>query len=121
MKKLVIFSMMASPHQVRFVPYLARYFDVQHYFYDRLANRQSFWKVDLGDRCHILPCKFKWRSKFLTLSVFSVLRREKPDILNNIETRLDLVTKSLLADIQVTWTGIFHIHCEKRTPLYSWK
>jgi len=81
MKKLVIFSMMASPHQVRFVPYLARYFDVQHYFYDRLANRQSFWKVDLGDRCHILPCKFKWRSKFLTLSVFSVLKREKPDIL----------------------------------------
>ena len=81
MRKLVIFSMMASPHQVRFVPHLAKYFDVQHYFYDRLANRQSFWRVDLGDRCHILPCKFKWHSKFVTTAVLPVLRKERPDIL----------------------------------------
>ena len=81
MKKLVIISMMASPHQVRFVPYLAQYFDVQHYFYERLAGRQKFWEVDLGERCHILPCKFKWRAKYFTLSVLSVLRKERPDIL----------------------------------------
>lgn len=81
MKKLVIISMMASPHQVRFVPYLAHYFDVQHYFYERLANRQKFWEVGLGERCHILPCKFKWRAKYFTFSVLSVLAKERPDIL----------------------------------------
>ena len=80
-KKLVIFSMMASPHQVRFVPYLAKYFDVQHYFYDNLADRQAFWRVDLGDRCHILPCRFKWKAKYFTLSIFRVLKHERPDIL----------------------------------------
>lgn len=81
MKKLVIISMTASPHQVRFVPYLAQYFDVQHYFYSRLGGRQDFWKVDLGSRCHILPCWFKWRAKYLTFSIWAVLRKEKPDIL----------------------------------------
>ena len=81
MKKLVIISMLASPHQVRFVPHLAKYFDVQHYFYDRLGGRQNFWKVDLGDRCHILPCRFKWRAKYLTLSVLKVLWKDRPDIL----------------------------------------
>jgi hypothetical protein len=81
MKKLVIFSMMASPHQVRFVPYLAKYFDVKHYFYDQLADRQSFWRVELGTRCHIVPCKFRWRSKFFTFKVLSILKKERPDIL----------------------------------------
>lgn len=81
MKKLVMITMVASPHQVRFVPHLAKYFDVQHYFYERLGGRQSFWQVDLGERCHILPCRFKWRGKYLTLSVLSVLKRERPDIL----------------------------------------
>ena len=82
MKKLVIFSATASPHQVRFVPYLARYFDVQHYFYDRVAKvRQSFWRVELGERCHLLPCRFKWKAKYITFSVIGVLRQERPDIL----------------------------------------
>lgn len=81
MKKLVMITMVASPHQVRFVPFLAKYFDVQHYFYDELGGRQSFWKIELGERCHVLPCYFKWRCKYLTLSVLSMLRRERPDIL----------------------------------------
>lgn len=81
MKKVVFITMIASPHQVRFVPALAKYFDVQHYFYERLGGRQSFWQVDLGDRCHILPCKFRWKSKYFTFSVWSVLAHEKPDIL----------------------------------------
>ena len=81
MKKLVMITMVASPHQVRFVPYLAKYFDVQHYFYEQLGGRQSFWETELGDRCHVLPCHFKWRGKYLTFSVLSMLRREKPDVL----------------------------------------
>ena len=82
MKKLVIFSATASPHQVRFVPYLAEYFDVQHYFYDRVAKvRQSFWRVELGERCHLLPYTFKWRAKYITLSGLWVLHKERPDIL----------------------------------------
>ena len=81
MKKLVIFSMVASPHQVRFVPYLAKYFDVHHYFYEQLGGRQDFWKVNLGDRSHILPCKFTWHRKYVTLSVIKVLAKHKPDIL----------------------------------------
>lgn len=81
MKKLLMITMAASPHQVRFVPYLAKYFDVQHYFYARLDGRQKFWDVDMGDRCHILPCKFTWRRRYFTLSVLSVLRKEKPDVL----------------------------------------
>lgn len=81
MKKLVMITMVASPHQVRFVPFLAKYFDVQHYFYDELGGRQSFWEIELGERCHILPCHFKWRGKYLTFSVLSMLRRERPDIL----------------------------------------
>ena len=82
MKKLIIFSATASPHQVRFVPYLAKHFDVQHYFYDRVAKvRQSFWRVELGERCHLLPYTIKWRAKYITLSVLWVLHREKPDLL----------------------------------------
>ncbi|MBR3921514.1 MAG: glycosyltransferase, partial [Kiritimatiellae bacterium] len=81
MKKLVIISMVASPHQVHFVPYLAKYFDVHHYFYEQLGGRQEFWRVDLGERCHILPCKFTWHRKYVTLSVLKILRQHKPDIL----------------------------------------
>lgn len=82
MKTLLIISATASPHQVRFVPFLAKYFNVQHYFYDRVSRiRQSFWRVELGERCHLLPCKFKWHAKYITVSVLRILRREKPDIL----------------------------------------
>lgn len=80
MKKLVNISMIASPHMVRFVPYLRKYFDADFYFYDQLGGRQSWWKVDLGEYAHILPCKFKWRGRYLTLSVLKVLREKNPDV-----------------------------------------
>lgn len=81
MKKLVFISMVASPHQVRFIPHLRRYFDAEFYFYERLASRQKWWKVDLGEHGHILKCQIKWRAKYLSLSVFNVLIKERPDIL----------------------------------------
>ncbi len=81
MKKLVFISMVASPHQVRFIPYLRRFFDAEFYFYDRLSSRQSWWRVDLGEHGHVLNCSFKWRMKYFTLSVVKVLSRERPDIL----------------------------------------
>lgn len=80
MKKLCFISYIASPHQVRLEPYLQKYFDTYFFFYDRLGSRQSWWKVDLGERCKVLPCKFKWHAKYLTLSPLKYLRQIRPDI-----------------------------------------
>ena len=81
MKKLCFFSPIASPHHVRFCEYLRKYFDAEFYFYDRIGCRQSFWSVPLGEHCHILPTKFKWHSRFFTLSVLAVLNKMKPDVI----------------------------------------
>lgn len=80
MKRLCFISYIASPHQVRLEPYLQKYYDTYFFFYDDLGGRQSWWKVDLGERCKILPCKFKWHAKYLTLSPLKYLRQIKPDI-----------------------------------------
>ena len=56
MKKICFISHMASPHQVRFQPFLQKYFDSYFYFYERLAGRQSWWAVELGDRCKVMNC-----------------------------------------------------------------
>lgn len=81
MLKYCFFSPIASPHQVRFCDYLRKYFDAEFYFYDRIGARQSFWAVPLGEHCHILPTRFKWRSRYFTLSVLKVLDQMKPDII----------------------------------------
>ena len=65
---------------MRFQPYLQKYYDSYFFFYDYIGGRQSWWKVDLGERCKILPCWFKWHSKYLTLSPLKYLRKIKPDI-----------------------------------------
>ena len=67
MRKLCFFSYMASPHQVRFQPFLQKYYDSYFFFYEALAGRQSWWKVDLGARCKVLDCWFRWKSKYITL------------------------------------------------------
>lgn len=81
MLKYCFFSPIASPHQVRFCDYLRKYFDAEFYFYDRIGARQSFWAVPLGEHCHILPTRFKWRSRYFTLSVIRVLEAQRPDII----------------------------------------
>lgn len=79
MKKMVMFSIRASSNQVRFVPFLAKYFDVHHYFY---KDVDAAWKkVPLGDRGHLLDCWFKWHSRFFTFKVLSVLKKHNPDII----------------------------------------
>lgn len=80
MKKLVFFSPIASPHQVRFCAYLRKYFDAEFYFYERCSGRQAFWAVPLEEHCHVLPTRFKWHRRYCTLSVLKVLDRIKPDI-----------------------------------------
>ena len=80
MKKICFISHMASPHQVRFQPFLQKYFDSYFYFYERLAGRQSWWAVELGDRCKVMNCWFRWKSKYITLKPLKYLRQIKPDI-----------------------------------------
>ena len=101
MKKLVFFTTVASPHQVRFIPYLRKYYDADFYFYDQLGGRQSWWKVDLGEHGHLLPCKFKWHSKYFTLSVLKVLKEKRPDILM-------LGGFSVPANLIAYWWGRLH-------------
>ena len=81
MKKFIFFSPIASPHQVRFCEYLRNYFDAEFYFYDYTGGRQTFWRVPLGEHCHILPTRFKWHCRYLTFSVLNVLREHRPDII----------------------------------------
>lgn len=81
MKKLVFFSPIASPHQVRFCKYLRKYYDAEFFFYERCSGRQAFWAVPLEDHCHILPVHFKWHRRYCTLSVLKILAKFKPDIL----------------------------------------
>lgn len=80
MKKLCFISSIASPHQVRFERYLQKYYDTYFFFLDQIGNRQSWWKVDLGDRCKVLPCWFKWHFKYFTFSPLKYLKMIKPDI-----------------------------------------
>lgn len=79
MKKLVMISMRASPNQVRFIPALAKYFDVHHYFY---KDADVAWKkVPLGDRCHLLDCGFKWHDRFFSFKILKLLRKHNPDVI----------------------------------------
>ena len=80
MKKLVFFSTVASPHQIRFVPHLQKYFDTHFLFYEEASGKNAFWRIPLGDRCSIFSCKFKWHGKYLTLAPFRHLRELNPDI-----------------------------------------
>lgn len=81
MRKLLYLGPVATPYQVRIVPFMRKYFDAEYYFYDRIGVRQKFWCVELGDHAHILPCQFKWHSRYFTFNVFKMLAREKPEIL----------------------------------------
>lgn len=83
MKKLVFVSTMASPHQIRFAPYLQKYFDVHFFFYEQpsATGKFAFWRIELGERCKILSCWFKWRGRYLTLSPIRHLCEVRPDIL----------------------------------------
>lgn len=81
MKKLVFLSTVASPHQVKYVPYLRKYYDAEFYFYTNKTSNKFWENIKMGDHAHLLPCIFRWHGRFLSLHVWSMLRRERPDIL----------------------------------------
>lgn len=79
MQKMIMISMRASANQVRFVPYLATYFDVHHYFY---KDVDVAWKrVPFANRCHLLDCGFKWHDRFFSIKILRILRKHDPDII----------------------------------------
>lgn len=81
MKKLVFLSTVASPHQVKYVPYLRKYYDAEFYFYTNKTSNKFWANIKLGDHAHLIPCIFRWHGRFLSLHVWSMLRKERPDIL----------------------------------------
>lgn len=80
MRKVCLLSTVASAHWIKFNAHFRKYFDAEFYFYSSIGDRQKWWKVDLGEHCHVLPCKFKWHSRYMTLSVLKVLREFDPDV-----------------------------------------
>ena len=80
MIKVVNISAVASPHMVRFIPFMRQKFDAEFYFYEALGGRQAWWAIDLGEHGHILDCWFKWKARYLTFSVLGILRKNNPDV-----------------------------------------
>lgn len=80
-KKLVYISNIAAPHQVKLCYGLQQFFDAEFWFYDSLGSRDKWWKIDLGDKCKIIPnVKFKSSSKFYTTKHIDWLNKCQPDI-----------------------------------------
>ena len=80
MTKLCVFSTVASAHWIKFADYLRKYLDAEFYFYSSIGQRQKWWKVELGEHCHVLHCRFKWHSRYMTFSVLRVLNEIDPDV-----------------------------------------
>lgn len=82
MKRLVFISNMAAPYQVKFCYALQRHFDAEFWFHVPLeANRPAWWRVDLGDKCRLLPLVlFKRSRRYLSLGIYGELNRFNPDI-----------------------------------------
>lgn len=74
---------MASPHQVKYCYALARYFDVEFWFYEHLTpERAKWWKIDLGDRCKTLPnVRWKRSARYICQDLGKELERFSPDII----------------------------------------
>jgi glycosyltransferase involved in cell wall biosynthesis len=80
-KKLVYISYIAAPHQVKLCYAIQKYFDAEFWFYDYTGSRASWWRIDLGDKCKVLPnVLFKKSSRYITFSHLKELRRFDPDI-----------------------------------------
>lgn len=81
MKKFVFISNLPAPHQVRYCYALQKYYDTTFLFYERQGDKPDYWKVDLGERCIILPKSIKIKGQYLTFSHLSYLRKINPDII----------------------------------------
>ncbi len=81
-KKLVFISNMAAPYQIKFCYGLQPYFNAEFWFHVQLeSNRQSWWKIELGEKCKILSrvC-FKKLRYYLSLDILRELQSFDPDI-----------------------------------------
>lgn len=74
---------MASPHQVKFCYALGRHFETEFWFYEQLTpQRASWWKIELGDRCKILPRVWMKRSgRYYCPDLTERLERYSPDVI----------------------------------------
>lgn len=81
--KLVFISNMASPYQVKFCYALQKYYQAEFWFHVYIEkDRPEWWKIELGDKCKILPnVLFKKYRKYLCLNIFQLLRSYNPDII----------------------------------------
>lgn len=82
MTKLVYFISMAVPQQVKFCMALQQYFDAEFWFYERLADRADWWKIELPEKCKIVANVLlkKRNARYLTFSHLNMLRKFNPDI-----------------------------------------
>lgn len=81
MKKFVFISNLPAPHQVRYCYALQKYYETYFLFYERLGDKPDYWKIDLGERCIVLPTRIKLHGRYLTFSHLSYLRKINPDII----------------------------------------
>ena len=65
MKKMAVISGAASPHMVKFIPYLRKYYDAEFWFYEMpiAGRRQDWWQLDLGEHGHVTKIDFQWKGK----------------------------------------------------------
>lgn len=84
MKKLLHISGAASPHMVKFIPHLRKYFDAEFYFYSMplKGRRADWWRMDLGEHGHVLHSEFSWHEKFhYSRELNVVLEKFNPDVI----------------------------------------
>lgn len=73
---------MPAPYQVKCCYALQEYYHAEFWFYSDIAERASWWKTDLGDRCRILPgVKGKKSGRYYTHTHLAWLDHFQPDIL----------------------------------------
>lgn len=83
MKKLLVISGAASPHMVKFIPYLRKYYDAEFWFYEMplLGRRQDWWRMDLGEHGHVVTIDFQWKNKLhFSRQLWRETKKFNPDI-----------------------------------------
>ena len=80
--KLVFISTVATPAQVKYCYALQPYFDAEFWFYELPhRTRGSWWSMDLGNKCRILPGVFRLlKERFISFQLLRLLDSYAPDI-----------------------------------------
>lgn len=84
--KLVYLSSIAAPHQIRFCEALREFFDAEFWFYESpVRTRGSWWQIDLGAHCRILPDVYSltsgpFDSRYWARGLSHQLDQANPDI-----------------------------------------